>query len=49
MTHYGPRVCSATGYPVAERLAYTRREIDYPTQRLGAAPNALDGQPGLEA
>ena len=23
-------MCSATGYPVAERLAYTRREIDYP-------------------
>jgi hypothetical protein len=23
-------MCSATGYAVAERPAYTRREIDYP-------------------
>jgi hypothetical protein len=30
MTHCGPRVCSATGYRVAEQPAYTRREIDYP-------------------
>src|SRR5437660_8736423 len=26
-----PWMCSATAYPVAERPAYTGREIDYPT------------------
>jgi hypothetical protein len=30
IAHCGPRMCSATSNPVAERPAYTRREIDYP-------------------
>src|SRR6516164_10022673 len=30
LTPSRPQVCSATGRPVAEQPAYTRREIDYP-------------------
>ena len=48
MTRCGPRVCSATDYPVAQRPAYPltdRREIGYPAILLarGEIPMSFDG------